>query len=1364
MNRPVLLPPADETEASSGSPSADVFVFPASFGQKGLWLVDQLNPGSTAYGLSILWRIRGPLDIAAFERTLNEVVRRHEVLRTTLSRRLGELVQVIAPAAPLSLPVVDLSALPERESDERALAEAREACRRPFDLAAGPLFRPRVWRLSGNDHRVLLDLHHVIADWWSFAVFFREIEAIYGAFVEGRGSPLAELSLQYADFAQWQRERVRGPGFGDHLMFWKKALAGAPPILDLKTDRSRPARQTFAGASESVLLTPGLTSRVRDLARRAGATPYMVLLAGFAALLQRHTGQDDILVGSPVANRTKVELEPLIGLVMNTLVMRIDLSGNPTFHELLARVRAFCLDAFAHQDMPFERLLEELKPERTLSHSPLFQVLMTLQNAAAEPPRLGDLAVESLPIAGETAKFDLSAYFEDRGDRIWASFQYNADIFEPATIRWMLGHFLNLLDGALSDPGRPLLRLPLTSEAEQWNGRLEIHRISPSNPFVEFRRDDIEQSIVERFEEQVRRDPSRVAARAGDESWTYDHLAREVDGAARTVLELASSSPQRVALLFDQDLAMLAAILGSLKAGKAYVPLDPSYPAERLAYMLHDSGSALILTNDANLEFAETLARGRCPVASVDRARPSGPVPAPPLVEPDAAAYVLYTSGSTGQPKGVVQNHRNVLHFIRAYTNQLHLGPEDRLSLLASYSFDAAIMDIFGALLNGATLCLWNFKKRGVLGLADWVTREGITVLHAVPTVYRAFAGSLAEKRTFPMARLLVLGGEEVHRGDVDIYRRHFTRDCLMVNGLGPTESTVALQYFLDHRTPIHGNSVPVGHPVPDTSILLLDDAGQATEIHGEIGIRSAHVALGYWNQPELTAAAFVADPDGGTHRVYRTGDFGRRLANGAIEFIGRRDSRVKVRGHRIELREIEAALEKHPSVREAVVVGREDPPGVERIVAYLVAGGATRAEGSALRSFVEGKLPVFMVPSAYVWLEAFPLTPSGKVNRAVLPVPGLDDASGERATVGPRTVLESRLVRIWEKALNVRPIGMTDNFFDLGGHSLLAIHLLTMVEKATGKTLPLSAFFQTQTIADMAARLAKDQAPSSWSSLMAIQPGGSRPPLFCVHAQGSEALEYRVFAGHLGPDQPLYGLSPQGLDGKLPPHDRVEDMAAHYMDEIREAQPEGPYYVGGWSFGGVIAFEMARQLRSAGQEVALLALFDTYSRPPVRSARPSFLRFAGWRLEFHVGAMSRLEPGKRLGYLSARASSAAGWVRRRCAAWLGRLRGGLSRPLPTAYDFVRSANQEAARVYRPQPYDGTITLFRATGMGLASSDDPYLGWGDVPGVDIEVIEVPGVHRSILREEEDIRTLAEKLSERLERAQGEHSAERAADL
>ncbi len=661
-----------------------------------------------------------------------------------------------------------------------------------------------------------------------------------------------------------------------------------------------------------------------------------------------------------------------------------------------------------------------------------------------------------------------------------------------------------------------------------------------------------------------------------------------------------------------------------------------------------------------------------------------------------------------------MQNHRNVLHFIRAYTNRLHIRADDRLSLLASYSFDAAVMDIFGALLNGATLCLWNFKLEGVAGLAQWLAREEITVLHAVPTVFRALGGTLDPQQSFPRVRLVVLGGEEVRRGDVELYRRHFPGNCLFVNGLGPTESTVALQYFLDHRTEIRSNTVPVGYAVDDTEILLLDAEGRRSDLCGEIGIRSPHVALGYWEKPGETQAAFLPDPEGGTRRIYRTGDLGRLLPDGAIRFLGRKDVQVKVRGHRIEPGEIEEALRKHPSVREAVVVVRDQVSGDQRLVAYLVPDGKHTSSAARLRAFLERQLPDVMIPSTFVWLDSFPLTPSGKIDRNALPAPDPSRPELEDNFVAPRNAIEAKIARVWCEILGLERVGIHDNFFDLGGHSLLAARLAAKIEKKLGRELALAAIFRAPTVAELAEMFQprKRRSKRPFPSLVAVQPKGTRPPFFCVHAIGG-IVYYRGLALALGPDQPFYGLQAQGLDGKRRPYETVEEMAAHYVREIREFQPEGPYHLGGYSFGGRVAFEMARQLRAQGQRTALLALFDTANFPlPLRPTRLEFVRD---RTRTHLDTWKRIGMSEKLSYLLRRAAT----VIRLTGLAVSRGYEALFHPLQRARRRVLEANDRATRRYVPKFYEGRVTLFRVKDRGkdfphhrALSHDRPQPGVG----------------------------------------------------
>jgi amino acid adenylation domain-containing protein len=733
----------------------------------------------------------------------------------------------------------------------------------------------------------------------------------------------------------------------------------------------------------------------------------------------------------------------------------------------------------------------------------------------------------------------------------------------------------------------------------------------------------------------------------------------------------------------------------------------------------------------------------------------------PPAVAADSLAYILYTSGSTGRPKGVVQNHRNVLHYIRVYTNNLHLNVADRLTLFSSYCFDASVMDIYGALLNGATLYPVDIREEGLADLAEYLIAEGITVYHSTPTVYRYFLNALTadEKLEFPDLRLVVLGGEKVSRGDVESYQRHFTDNCLFVNGLGPTEATVSLQNFINKQTKISGDSVPVGFPVTDTEVLLLNKAGKPAAVSGEIAIKSAHVALGYWRNDEATAAAFGCKPFAGprTPRVYRTGDMGRRLPDGSIRFEGRKDFQIKIRGFRVELGEIESAISAYPEVREAVVVAHENRAGDKRLVGYIVPQRQSASIAAELREFLQKKLPEYMVPSAFVMLEALPLTPSGKLNRRALPAP--QDLNAQRQNNDPgaancRSPLEHTLANIWSEVLDVQTIGVNDNFFELGGHSLLAVRLFAQIKKRLGKRLPLATLFQAPTVAQLAAVIRKDWTPA-WSSLVPINPVGSGQPsetgqpFFCVHALGGNVLEYYDLARHLGQEQPFYGLQSRGLDEKLSPHTRVEDMAAHYIKELREVQPEGPYFIGGRSLGGMVAFEMAHQLQAQGQTIGLLALLDTYPSGYAKLFRnEATLRAASLRAfkrtKAHVVNLRSLSVNEGVAYLIKKARFAPRKLKSQ--VWR-RIYGSyqrLGRPLPQTFRDVKEYNSLAVREYTPHVYDGKVTLFWAS-ADLRTSIDLVEGWRALAVGGFEVHEIPGTHLDMVKEPH-VQHLAEKLS------------------
>jgi amino acid adenylation domain-containing protein len=1108
-----------------------------SFAQERLWFLDQLMPGSPVFNVPLAVRVSKPLDLEVLQNSLCEIVRRHEAFRTTFITVDGRPAAVISPDPKIQLRVIDLDAVSAslREADCRRLV-AEEALR-PFDLAHGPLIRTSLIKLEAQQSLFLLTMHHIVSDGWSIVLFFQELSALYQAFSNGKPSPLVEPSIQYSDYAAWQRDWLRGEVLEQQLSYWKKQLGGELPVLELPADHPRPPVQTYPGARATLMLSREKTDALIAFSRSEGATPFMTMLAAFKVLLHRYTGQDDVIVGSPMTNRPQAETEKLIGFFLNNLALRTDLSGDPSFLQLLARVREMALDAYANQDVPFEKLIAQLKPQRDLSRSAVFQVYFNLFSFSKEIelPDGEKISFVDAWLQSEEylSKFDLTLYAGIKGGELNLSFVYNTDLFEEASIQRMLAHFRSLLESVVANPGLAISEYALTDESEVSISRQEVR---PRNTFVGFERAEIEQSINARFEAQVRQYPARVAVKTRHHQWSYEKLNARAKQIAHSIVSLCGAGEQRVALLCEHDAPMIAAMLGALQAGKTYVPMDPNYPEERLTYILEHSESTTLLVDGKNLALARRLTKSRLNVINIEHVDSGDAVVDLPEVKPDALAYILYTSGSSGHPKGVMQNHRNVLHFIRAYTNNLHLHADDRLTLLSSYCFDASVMDIYGALLNGATLYPVDIRQDGLAGLSEQMRSEGITIYHSTPTVYRYFIETLTQQSEFPRLRLVVLGGEEVKWRDVELYRKHFSDECLFVNGLGPTESTVSLQNFIDKQSCLAGEGVPVGFPVADTEVLLLNDAGKPVEIKGEIAIKSPHVALGYWRNPEATNAAFsntstVPEDDAGvplaSHaqdapatdsvRIYRTGDLGRRLADGSIQFEGRKDFQIKLRGYRVELGEIEAVLSQHPSVRDSVVVIREISDHDKQLVAYVVPH-SNQLDENDLRSFLKGKLPEYMLPAAFVTLDSLPLTASGKVNRRDLPTP--DCVARPNEFLAPRTQAEELLSGVWAEVLKIARVGATDNFFDLGGHSLLATQVVSRLRDVFQVEIPLRTLFEYPTVEGLADYVEANRRPGQ---------DLSTPPILPVSEPNCSPLSFAQermwFLERLDPNRSLYNL-----------------------------------------------------------------------------------------------------------------------------------------------------------------------------------------------------------------------------------------------
>ncbi|MFO0759934.1 MAG: amino acid adenylation domain-containing protein [Byssovorax sp.] len=1352
---------AEEAQAIPRLPREPGATFPLSFGQRRIWFLDRLTPGSPTYNEAFAFRIEGALDPVLFERAINAIIERQEALRTRFVTEAGEPVQVILPSLTIACPVVDLSAHPTEEREARAMERAVSGARAPFDLATGPLLRVELLRIAKAEHLFVLTIHHIATDGWTFGVFLRELSAHYQALAASKPAALPALQTQYADFASFQLGWMDGERVATQLAYWKQKLGGDLPVLQLPTDRPRPAAYTFRGARERLVLPPALAQAIRALGEKNEVTLFITLLSAYKTLLYRYSGQPDVIVGSPTAGRNRVEVEDLAGVFVNNLVLRTDLAGNPSFRELLGRVREVAFAAFAHQDVPFERLLEELSPERDPSRAPFFQVffnILTFADTRLAPP---DLALVPVDLDIGTSLFDITLYAIEERDRLSLVANYNPDLFDAATITGMLKHLGALLDAVTRDPDQRIDEIPLLGEEDR--ARVMARHAAMVHPplsFVPFPAEQADQTLHRRFETQVALYPERPAVVRDGKVVTYAELNRMANRIARRIVALHGEEPATVALLFEHGATMIAGMLGALKAGKGYVPLDRSYPRERLTYILADSQALSILTNAENLDLAHELSRGTVPAHRIDADDAALSTDDLDLaVDPGALAYILYTSGSTGTPKGVAQCHRNVLHLMRAYTNALKISPEDRCTLFSSFAFDAAVADIYGALMNGAALCPLSVREEGLAHIAGWLVDNKVTIYHSTPTFFRHFMASLPAGAVFPGIRLVIMGGEETVKADVLAYRAHFRHTSVLVNGLGPTESTVAMLGFFDHKSHIVGNSVPVGYPVPGVEVLLLTDDGRRAGVAGEIAIRSPHVALGYFRKPDLTRAAFLPDPDGGDRRIYRTGDLGRMLPDGQVGFTGRRDFQVKIRGYRVELGEIEATIVKHPAVQECAVVARPDPSGEKAIAAYVVFAQEKTATTEELAAFVEEKLPAYMLPAAWMVMPSLPLTPTGKIARRSLPAPTFQGAAPEAGFVAPRHAVEVELTRIWERVLGTAPIGVRDNFFERGGHSLLALRLFMEIEKTLGQNLPLATLFQAPTIEQMGRILRRGGDASSWSSLVPIQPEGTGSPFFCVHALGGNVLNYRLLSRHLGEQQRFYGLQSQGLDGKRAPHARVEDMAACYLNEIRMVQPKGPYYLGGASSGGTVAWEMARQLTAAGEKVALLALIDSYYRgherylPDPRPGRTGLDYFLS-RVDFHMGNLVTRDRLSQIQYL---ARQAKGRVRMTALQLMGKD----PRPVPTeelspVIRRVRKDNGQAMIDYYPPRYPGKVTLFYATGEPVRQFQDRRLMWSALADGGLEVHLLTGEHETVL-DEPHVLVLARELRECIRRA-----AERAA--
>ena len=1331
---------------------------PLSFAQARLWLAHQLQPEASTYNMLYSLRLVGAIDPDALESALGALAARHETLRTRFVAVDGEPEQVVDLPGPIALRRVDLRDRPAADREREAERIAQDEALRPYDLARGPLLRATLVRLGDAEHVLVFAMHHIVCDGLSMQVLVRETSALYAAAAAGETAHLPPLPVQYGDYAVWQRARLAGPALDDQLAWWKERLAGAPPVLDLPTDRPRAAGLSDRAGAVFLNIGPATLAALRELARRQNATLFMVMLAAWQAVLGRFSGQADVVVGTPHGGRERVELEGLIGFFANTLALRADLSGDPTFTELVGRVREMTLGAYARHDLPLERLVDALGVERSRVHTPLFQASFVIRPGGVAPvegPDLGGVRVDPFGVGSASNPFALELSLEDADEGMAGELMYHQALWDEPTVARMMDHLGALIEAAAADPDRRLSRLvPLAGEERAlvlgpWAGEAVAHDARP---------------VHLRIAEQAARTPGAVAIEGDGERITYAAMEARADSLARRLAATGARPDTIVALAMERGPNLVIALYAVLKAGAAYLPLDPTLPPERAAFLLRDTGAILAITDgdrpdlaalvpcidvrDVEASDAEDVA-SRAGLASQSakadfvplKRRVSNPPnvsdpptisdaldsPVAPDTHPESLAYVVHTSGSTGEPKGVGIPHRAIANHMAWMQRAYPLAADDRVLQKTAAGFDASVWEFLAPLMAGATLVTAPpGAHRDPAELARVVAREHITVLQVVPSMVAPLL-DLGPRGWGDTLRILYCGGEALPaplaaRAEAELGTR-------VVNLYGPTEACIDATHHPCSAADGEGTA-PIGLAIDNLRAYVLDAAGElvGAGIPGELHLGGEGLARGYLGRPAQTAERFVPDPFSGTPgaRLYRTGDRVRRRGDGVLLYHGRLDGQVKIRGVRIEPGEVEAALRHHPAVRDAAVAARDDGTG-PRLVAWIVpSGDAPRAD--ELRDHLRDYLPEALVPAACVTVDAFPRTPGGKVDRAALPAPSVD---GE-GRVAPRTEMEARVAAVWAEVLGMEPgaLGVHDSFFERGGHSFLAAQAAARLEKALGVEMPLAAFLESPTVAGQARRVEAAVghpgasgiafAPAGRGPLVALQPAGDRPPLYLVHPTGGGVACYLELARRLAAGgQPLLALQSRGFGAGEAVHDTIEAMAADYVDALLTARPGGPWRIGGWSMGSVVAFEMASQLRARGETVDALVLIDSDVPPtPWMDETQTLVAFA-WTLAAAAGAGERP---------AMRGFDPAGGI----AALFDAARAdGL---VPAAFDAdafgrlygVFRANSLALSRYRPRPYAGRITLLRAGAAGDG-------GW-DALASEAKVRAIPGDHFSLLRE------------------------------
>ncbi|BAY84417.1 amino acid adenylation domain-containing protein [Calothrix parasitica NIES-267] len=1318
-------------------------IAPLSFSQQRLWFIDQLYNDSSFYNILGGLHLQGILNIKAFRQSLNEIIKRHESWRTIFSTKDEQPIQIILPELNWELPIINIEHLAggnwEAEVQKLAIAEAKN----PFNLTTGPLVRATLLRLSETEHIFLLNMHHIVSDGWSIGVFAKELATLYASFSQGQSSPLPELATQYGDFAIWERERLKDKLLKTNLDYWKQKLKGELPILRLPTDRPRPSTPSFVGKKHFFKFSKDLTDASNKFASQEEVSLFMLLLAGFNVLLNRYTEQEDILVGTPVANRNRPELEKMLGFFVNTLVIRNDLSENPSFRKLVHKVREVTLEAYAHQDLPFDKLVEELRPQRDVKLNPLFQVMFILQNTPMPAQEVLGLTLQSVEVDNGTAMFDILLSITESEQGLNGFLEYNTDLFDSETISQFISNYQTLLENILINPDENISKLPLLNTKEQQKLLVEWNDTEKDFSHV---------CLHQLFEQQVKRSPHTTALIEESQQVTYEQLNQKANQLAHYLQKIGVTTETIVAICLERSVEMVVGVLAVLKVGATYLPLDPHYPSNRLAFMLSDSQAPFILTSQKILEKLPLLADktktiywdlNKYIIAQESTDNPLNEVKAEHL------AYILYTSGSTGNPKGVQGTHLGTVNGLNWLWESYPPQENEVFCHKTAISFGDSIWEIFAPLLKGfpAVIIPDPIVKDTRLFL-ETLAHHKVTRIILVPSLLRVIQDSY--KHLFERLEHLKIWMTSGEPLTLDLQQTFYELlpSAKLLNFYGLSEVSANAICYDTSLLPEKATSVFIGKPIHNAQVYVLDRYLQPLPmgVWGELYISGVPIARGYLNNPSLNKEQFINHPFLPEVKLFKTGDIVRYRNDGNLEYLGRRDRQVKIRGFRIELGEIEGLLTKHPRIKESVVIASGDSNNEQRLVAYIVTDTNKSITIPQVRSYLQEHLPDYMIPTAFAVLDKMPLTSSGKIDKRSLPTENLILPQSGKSFTAPRDTWEFALVQIWENLLGVSPISIKDNFFDLGGHSLLAARLMAQINEKFGQNITLSALFQGATVENLAKILQQQIGYGSGSPLVAIRSSGTKTPFFCVHPAGGTIFTFPNLANQLDAEQPFYAFE------QIPREDEpsvisIQEMANQYLQEIYKVQPNGPYLLGGWCYGGLVAFEMAQQLIQQGQKVAFLAIFDaiipeTRIEPKADDDTKFIVRLTEFikhlfnidlSLSYHE--LLKLPLDEQHQVLMKKLNIASD------AEIQQHLRG---------FKLFK-AHAQAMRNYEPQVYPHEITLFRASEQiphdfqsPELYSDDPLLGWGKYSEQPIKLFDVPGNHFSMFSEP-NIKKLGDKL-------------------